>query len=195
MMKILLFMIIAYLLGSLSTAIITTKLLDLPDPRNIGSGNPGATNVLRISGTKIAIIVLLGDFLKGLIPVLLAKWAGLSPNALAWVGLAAILGHVFPLFFGFKGGKGVATAAGALFGLSWPLGLVALLTWIIIAAIFRYSSLAAVIATLAVPFYAKWLVHVPAIFPLLLICVLLLWRHSENITRLMCGKEDKIGVK
>lgn len=195
MLKFLLFIILAYLFGSLSTAIITAKVFGLTDPRTEGSGNPGATNVLRVSGKKVAIIVLLGDFIKGLIPVLLAKWASLTPYALAWVGFAAILGHVFPLFFGFKGGKGVATGAGVLFGLSFPLGLASILTWILVAALTRYSSLAAVIATLTVPIFAYWPGHVHAFLPILLICLLLLWRHRENVRKLLKGEEDKIGEK
>lgn len=195
MILLLLFMIIAYLFGSLSTAIIVCRLLQLPDPRNQGSGNPGATNVLRFGGTKVAILVLIGDLLKGLIPVLIAKWCGISQVGLAWIGLAAIIGHVFPLFFGFKGGKGVATGAGVMFGLNWLLGLAVFMTWLIIAVISRYSSLAALIATISVPIYAFWLTTHATLLPLILISLLLLWRHYENFKRLLAGKEDKIGTK
>lgn len=193
MFLLLLFVIIGYLFGSLSTAIIVCRLLHLPDPRGQGSGNPGATNVLRFGGKKVAILVLMGDLLKGLIPVLLAKWAGISPIGLAWVGLAATLGHVFPLFFGFKGGKGVATGGGVMFGLNWMLGTAIFMTWLLIAAISRYSSLAAIVAAISVPIYAYWLVPHKALLPLILITLLLLWRHYENFKRLLAGQEDKIG--
>ncbi len=195
MILILFFIIVAYLFGSLSTAIIVCHLLHLPDPRKQGSGNPGATNVLRFGGKKIAILVLIGDLLKGLIPVLIAKWCGISHLGLAWIGLAAIVGHIFPVFFGFKGGKGVATGAGVMFGLNWLFGLFVFMTWLIIALITRYSSLAAIIASVSLPIYGFWFVSHVTLFPLILITVFLLWRHHDNLKRLMIGQEDKIGQK
>lgn len=195
MVLLLLFSILAYLFGSLSTAIIVCRLLHLPDPRSQGSGNPGATNVLRFGGKKVAILVLLGDLLKGLVPVLLAKFSGMSHSALAWVGLAATLGHIFPLFFGFKGGKGVATAGGVMFGINLLFGSVVFSTWLIVAIVTRYSSLAAIITTIAVPIYGYLFISPQIIFPLSLISFLLLWRHFDNFKRLIAGKEDKIGGK
>lgn len=195
MVLLLLFSILAYLFGSLSTAIIVCRLLHLPDPRSQGSGNPGATNVLRFGGKKVAILVLLGDLLKGLIPVLLAKFSGISHSGLAWVGLAATLGHIFPLFFGFKGGKGVATAGGVMFGINWLFGTAVFGTWLIIALVTRYSSLAAIITTVAVPIYGYFFISPYIIFPLIIISLLLLWRHLDNFKRLIAGKEDKIGGK
>ncbi len=195
MFLLLLFLIIAYLFGSLSTAIIVCRLLHLPDPRSQGSGNPGATNVLRFGGKKIAILVLLGDLLKGLVPVLLAKWCGVSQVGLVWVGLAATLGHIFPIFFGFKGGKGVATAGGVMFGLNWLFGTVVFVTWLIIALLSRYSSLAAIITTISVPIYGTIFISHKILLPLILISALLLWRHYDNFKRLIAGQEDKIGKK
>ncbi len=195
MISLLLFMITAYLFGSLSSAIIICRLFHLPDPRNQGSGNPGATNVLRYGGTKVAILVLIGDLLKGLIPVLIAKWFGMTQLDLAWIGLAAIVGHVFPIFFAFHGGKGVATGAGALLGINWVLGLSVFSSWLIIAIVFRYSSLAAIIGAILVPVYAYWLTQHHILVPLILISLILLWRHAENIKRLLKGQEDKITFK
>jgi len=143
--------ILAYLFGSISSAIIVCKLMGLPDPRTQGSQNPGATNVLRIGGKKAAIITLLGDMLKGVIPILAAKWYGLDPTGIACVTFAAFFGHLFPIFFRFQGGKGVATAIGCLLALSLPVGLSWLATWIIIAIIFRYSSLSSLITSLLAP--------------------------------------------
>lgn len=190
-----LFIIFAYLLGSLSSAIIVCKLMGLPDPRSQGSGNPGATNVLRFGGKKLAIIVLSGDILKGILPVLLAKLAGISTMALGWVALAAFIGHLYPIFFGFRGGKGVATAFGALLILCWPLALSVLATWLIVAVLFRYSSLAALIATTATPILAWWLIPVGEYIPVLLMSLFLIARHYDNIRRLLAGKEVKIGAK
>lgn len=194
-MLIIFFILFAYLLGSLSTAIIASKIVRLPDPRTQGSGNPGATNILRVAGKKLAIIVLLGDALKGLIPVLLAKVFGISGAALAWIGFAAFIGHLYPIFFQFRGGKGVATFFGVVLALSWLLGVVALLTWIIITFVSRYSSLAAVLTSILLPIYAYWLVphsYMPAI---ILMSILLIWRHQSNIKNLLAGKEGKIGEK
>lgn len=185
--------IIAYLCGSLSSAIIICRLCCLPDPRTQGSGNPGTTNALRIGGKKIAVWVLIGDLLKGLLPVLLAKYLGVVPPILGWVAFAAVLGHAFPLFFRFQGGKGVATAAGVLLALYWPLGVLVIATWILTAILFRYSSLAALVATIAAPVYCLWLNHSSLFWPLLTLCLFVLWRHQENIKRLWQGTETKIG--
>lgn len=192
-MLILLTIVAAYLVGSISTAIVVSRTLGLPDPRDHGSGNPGATNVLRLGGRKAAIITLVGDMLKGLIPVLFAKLIGLSPVAAALVGLAALIGHIFPVFFHFRGGKGVATALGVLIGLSWQTGLAAALTWLIVARVSRLSSLAALVATILTPIFA-WLVGASGqmIMILTLICVLVFWRHRDNIKRLAAGEEGKI---
>lgn len=183
---------IGYLLGSIPSAVIVSRIMDLPDPRSEGSKNPGTTNVLRLGGKKAAVIVLGLDLAKGLVAVVLAKIIGLHHMGPGLVGLAAVIGHVFPIFSDFKGGKGVATAAGVLFGLSWPLGTLVVLTWIIVAAITRYSSLAALIATGLTPIYSLWLAPPSYQLPILLIAALLVWRHYENILRLMAGQENKI---
>ncbi|MFA5625951.1 MAG: glycerol-3-phosphate 1-O-acyltransferase PlsY [Thiohalomonadaceae bacterium] len=186
----------AYLLGSLSTAIILCRLLGLPDPRSQGSGNPGATNILRFGGKKLAALTLVGDLAKGLIPVLIAKALDADANILAAVAMAAFLGHLYPIFFGFKGGKGVATAVGVLLGLSWPVALAALLTWLTMAAIFRISSLAAITAAVLSPFYMAWLDgRLPFIAMSLLMSLFLLWRHRSNIQRILRGEEKKIARK
>lgn len=189
-----LFLVFAYLVGSISTAIIACKVMGLPDPRTQGSGNPGATNVLRMSGKKLAILVLLGDFIKGVIPVLLARWF-LPIDLLGWIALAAFLGHLFPVFFGFRGGKGVATGLGGVFVLSWPLGLALLGTWILVALIFRYSSLAAIIASAMMPVYGYWLLTPGNYWPILMMAALLIIRHHKNIVKLWKGEESKIGKK
>ncbi len=187
---------IAYLLGSLSAAVITSKLLGLPDPRTRGSGNPGATNVLRIGGKKAAAITLFGDLLKGLIAILLGRLAGVDDAIVAAMGLAAFLGHLYPLFFGFKGGKGVATGLGVLLGLAWPVGMAALVTWLIVALLTRYSSLSALSAAILTPFYTAWLTDSPSFLYLsVALSLLLVWRHRENIRNLIEGRERKIGEK
>lgn len=184
----------AYLLGSLSTAIITSKLLGLPDPRTQGSGNPGATNVLRIGGRKAAVITLLGDMLKGLIAVLAGWLLGMSDTVVAAMGLAAFLGHLYPLFFGFRGGKGVATGLGVLIGISWPVGVAAVATWLIVAALTRYSSLSALCAALLAPFYTAWFTSSSAFLIMaVLLSLLLIWRHRSNMRNLLNGTESRIG--
>jgi len=183
-----------YLLGSISTAIIVCRLMELPDPRSQGSNNPGATNVLRIGGKRAAAWTLAGDFAKGIVPVALAKLLGLSAVGIAAVGFAAFLGHLFPIFFQFRGGKGVATAAGGLVGFSWQVGLAAILTWLLAAKVLRISSAAGLLATIATPLYLWWFDTSPAISAAgTMMCIFVLWRHKENIRRLMSGTESGIG--
>ena len=183
----------AYLLGSISSAIIVCHLLGLPDPRGEGSGNPGATNVLRIGGKKAAAVTLIGDMLKGLIPVLIAKLLGAGVAIQALVAVAAFLGHLYPVFFGFRGGKGVATALGVLLGLHWPVGLLTMATWLIIAKVFKVSSLAALLSILVTPLYIWWLIPERSlIIAMLFMGGLLFWRHRSNIRNLLEGSEDKI---
>ena len=185
---------LAYLFGSLSTAIIVCKLMGLPDPRLQGSRNPGATNVLRIGGKKAAAITLTGDMLKGFIPVIIAHYFTLDPTILALVAMAAFLGHLYPIFFGFHGGKGVATAFGVLLGLSWPVALAVIITWLLMAAIFRISSLSALTAAVLAPLYMWLLESYYQYFVLsLLLSLILIWRHRSNIRQLMSGTEGKIG--
>ena len=182
-----------YLFGSVSTAIIVCRLMGLPDPRTEGSGNPGATNVARLGGKKAAALTLVGDMLKGLIPVLIAHTMHAGPVILAATALAAFLGHLYPVFFGFQGGKGVATALGVIYGLYWPVGLLTTAVWLSMALLFRYSSLAALIAILLTPLGFLWLWPEPAIIiAMCVLTVLLYWRHRSNIANLLSGKEGKI---
>src|SRR5512146_1144195 len=180
----------SYLLGSVSFAIVVSRLMRLPDPRSYGSKNPGATNVLRTGKKTAAALTLAGDALKGLVAVLLAILY--LPEAAPYVGLAVFLGHLFPVWHRFQGGKGVATAAGVLFGLDWRLGLGTVATWAIIAAFLRYSSLAALVAAV----FAALLLGIDATFAAVLaMAALLVWRHRENIARLIAGTESRIGAK
>lgn len=189
------FMILGYLAGSISTAILVCRAMDLPDPRSEGSRNPGATNVLRFGGKKAAAITLAGDFLKGLLPVLLARLAGLEDIGLALTALAAFLGHLYPVFFGFEGGKGVATAFGAILGLSWPVALATLAAWLFMAFVVRISSLAALTAAALAPLLGWWFNLPPAYNAVLVaMVILLIWRHRSNIRNLLAGAEDKIGT-
>ena len=195
----------AYLLGSVSFAVLVSKLMGLPNPHSYGSKNPGATNVLRTGNKKAAILTLLGDSLKGFVAVMLAKWILQEQAEPAWfiggVALAVFLGHVFPIWHGFQGGKGVATAAGVLFGIHWALGLAALSTWLIMAFFFRYSSLAAlttaIFATLFayLMFFLQQTISQISCIAVLMIGVVLIWRHQSNIQKLMNGTEGKIGSK
>jgi glycerol-3-phosphate acyltransferase PlsY len=190
----------AYLVGSLSFAVIVSRAMGLSDPRTYGSGNPGATNVLRSGSRKAAILTLALDALKGYVPVLLAVQLGprygLGEGTVALVALAAFLGHLFPLYFHFRGGKGVATAAGTLFGIDPLLGAATLATWIIIAAFFRYSSLASIVAAVFAPFWQMLTEGSgPVAFALIAMALLLLWRHEANIKRLFAGTESRIGGK
>jgi glycerol-3-phosphate acyltransferase PlsY len=195
----------AYLIGSLSFAVIVSRVMGLDDPRSYGSQNPGATNVLRSGNKKAAIATLLCDALKGYFPVLLVKLYGpsfgLDDRAVALVAISAFIGHLWPVFFSFKGGKGVATAAGILFGVEPLLGLATLSTWVIVAFFFRYSSLAALAASLFAPAYylfgdqLAWQTSQPELLALVVMSALLLMRHKDNITRLVSGQETKIGAK
>jgi len=187
---------LAYFMGSLSSAVIVSRLFRLPDPREQGSKNPGATNVLRLGGKKAAAITLLGDAAKGLIPVLLAKALGADVLVTALVGLAAFFGHLYPVFFQFKGGKGVATALGVLSGFSWTVGLAALSTWLATAFVSRISSLAALVASGLAPLYIWLLTGSEVLTGVSIVMVLfLIWRHRGNIERLLQGQEARIGRK
>ena len=184
----------AYLLGSLSAAILVCKILGLSDPRAGGSGNPGTTNVMRLHGKKAALLTLTGDIIKGIIPVLIAKVIVSSEFIIALSGLAAFLGHIFTIYFKFKGGKGVATLIGVLFATHWLFGAIYVAIWLLTAAIFRYSSLAALIATFSIPVYAYFLEqNLQYAISFSIITVILFWRHKSNIYKLFYGKENKIG--
>jgi glycerol-3-phosphate acyltransferase PlsY len=184
----------AYLIGSISSAILVCKLMRLPDPRAHGSGNPGATNVLRVGGKKAAAITLFGDMLKGLLPVVTAKLFSVGDLALALIGFAAFIGHLFPLFFGFKGGKGVATMLGVMFGFHWAVGLATALSWLIMAKVFKISSLSALVATALAPFYVLLIIgsNKPLIIATAVMTLILFWRHRSNIQNLLSGKEGRI---
>jgi len=193
-MQIALTVVAAYLLGSVSFAILVSRLMRLPDPRSYGSKNPGATNVLRTGSKAGAVVTLLGDAAKGW----LAVWLALVfvPEAAPYAALAVFLGHLFPAYHRFQGGKGVATAAGVLFGIDWRIGLGTLATWLIIAAFLRYSSLAALVAAAFAPFFTALLLGFDAYFAaVLVISALLAWRHRANISRLIAGTESRIGAK
>jgi glycerol-3-phosphate acyltransferase PlsY len=195
---------IAYLIGSISFAVVVSKCMRLPDPHSYGSGNPGATNVLRTGNKLAAVLTLIGDAIKGYLAVMLARILlgdeSLTSTLNSWflcgVVVAVFLGHLFPIFHGFKGGKGVATACGILFGINWILGLATLGTWIIVAMFMRYSSLAALAAAVFGPIYFVFLFGFqPMGIALLIVCLLLIWRHRSNIHNLMNGKESRIGSK
>ena len=190
------FALFGYLLGSVSAAIITCKIMGIADPRTVGSNNPGATNVLREGGKKAAIITLLGDMLKGLIPVLIAVLLNMSNEVIAAAGVAAFLGHLYPLYYGFKGGKGVATILGVLLGTHWLLGLGTIGIWLGVAFTFRYSSLSALVAASGSPVLA-WFITQSQVITICVafMAILLIWRHKSNIKNLISGKEDKIGSK
>ena len=189
-----LFPLAAYLIGSVTTAIHVSRLLGLQDPRKVGSGNPGATNVLRYGGKKAAILTLLGDILKGVIPVVAARVYGVEPAMLAAVMLLAFIGHLYPVFHGFRGGKGVATAFGVLAALNVWVGLALVATWLVIAVLFRSPSAAAVAAAVSAPLYVWWLVGgTPFVAVTLVMALLLLWRHRSNVRNLLAGTEGKIG--
>ena len=194
-----------YLFGSLSFAVIVSRIMVLDDPRTYGSQNPGATNVLRSGNKKAALATLLLDAVKGYFPVLLVKWYGpafgLDDEAVAVVAMAAFVGHLWPVFFRFKGGKGVATAAGILFAVEPVLGAMVMGTWLLVAFVTRYSSLAALMASVLSPGYylfgneVLWQTSAAELLTVMVMSLLLLWRHKENISRLMRGEESKIGAK
>jgi glycerol-3-phosphate acyltransferase PlsY len=195
---------IAYLIGSISFAVVVSKCMRLPDPHSYGSGNPGATNVLRTGNKLAAVLTLIGDALKGYFAVMLARVIlgdeSLTSTLNSWflcgVVVAVFLGHLFPIFHGFKGGKGVATACGILFGINWILGLATLATWFIVAKFMRYSSLAALAAAVFGPIYFVFLFGLqPMGIALLVVSILLVWRHRSNIKNLMNGTESRIGSK
>ena len=190
--------VLAYLLGSLSFAVIVSKAMGMADPRSYGSGNPGATNVLRSGKKKAAILTLLGDALKGLVAVVIAKClldAGhITEATVAWVSVAVLVGHMWPVFFGFKGGKGVATAVGVLFALSWPVALICTIVWLIMAFGLKISSVAALVATVLSPVLAWVFIDETSwCWAVLIIAILVLYRHKSNIQNLLSGKETKIG--
>ncbi len=195
----------AYLMGSLSFAVIVSKLMGLSDPRSYGSKNPGATNVLRSGNKAAAVATLVLDALKGWLPMALVSWFGpdygLREGTLAAVGLAAFLGHLYPVFFKFEGGKGVATAAGVLFGVHWVLGLATLATWVIVAFFSRYSSLASLACALFAPWYymigdrSFWYADKTMAMAIFVMSALLAFRHKENINKLLRGEESKLGSK
>ncbi|EGW55637.1 glycerol-3-phosphate 1-O-acyltransferase PlsY [Candidatus Endoriftia persephonae] len=183
----------AYLLGSISSAIIVCTLMGLPDPRTQGSNNPGATNVLRIGGKKAAAITLLGDMLKGLLPVLAAHLLTDSPLTFALTAMAAFLGHLYPIFFGFQGGKGVATALGTQFGLAWQIGGSVALIWLFMAKIMKISSLAALVSMALAPVIVWWFWPAPELISMqVMMSLLLFWRHRSNIQNMLVGSEEPI---
>ncbi len=191
-----LFVIVGYLAGSIASAIVVCRLLGLPDPRTGGSRNPGTTNVMRLYGKKPALLTLLGDVLKGLLPVLLAQAFSQPATVLAVTGLAAFIGHLYPVYFGFRGGKGVATLIGVLLGLHWMLGLGFIGTWLVMALLFRYSSLSALTAAMLTPIYTAWLLpNFLVVGVTSAMTLLLIWRHRSNIHHLIAGTEEKIGEK
>ncbi|MCH9636967.1 glycerol-3-phosphate 1-O-acyltransferase PlsY [Rickettsiella endosymbiont of Litargus connexus] len=192
MLLLFIFSLVAYLLGSLSSAIIVSQCAGLADPRTQGSGNPGASNILRIGGKKLAGIVLLGDLLKGWIPVMLAKLVGLPLASLAWVAFFAFIGHLYPVFFSFRGGKGVATALGGLLALAWPVGLIGVLSWGLALFLFRYISIASMLAAVVTFFYVFYVYSFPVYLPIFLMTVLLIARHFSNIQRLFQGTEPRL---
>jgi glycerol-3-phosphate acyltransferase PlsY len=188
------FLVFGYLLGSISTAIVVCRALSLPDPRTEGSRNPGATNVLRIGGKKAAAATLFGDLLKGFAPVALANVGGASEMGVAGTALAAFLGHIYPVFFGFQGGKGVATAFGAILALSPWVALLAIVTWLLMTAAARVSSLSALTTAILTPFYLWWYELPDSYLAAALVMVtLLVWRHRSNVRRLLDGTESRIG--
>jgi glycerol-3-phosphate acyltransferase PlsY len=190
------FALAAYLIGSLPFAVIVSRLMGLPDPRSYGSGNPGTTNVLR-SGSKIAaLLTLAGDAAKGWFAVWLAMRIGAGPLTIAVVAIAVFLGHVFSVFLRFKGGKGVATAAGVLFALDWRVGVATLVAWLTVVVVSRYSSLGAIVAAVFGPF-ALWHYGAPdvVLYSAIAMCAVLVWRHQANIVKLLRGEESRIGEK
>lgn len=193
-LNIILFAGLAYLVGSFSSAIVTCKLMGIEDPRNTGSNNPGATNVLRHGGKKAAIITLIGDMLKGLIPVLIISLFQTDNLTIALVGLFALIGHVFPVYYGFKGGKGVATYYGVILGINWQVGLIALAIWLSVATILKISSLSALVSIFLAPFILWYFSQSTELAAALaLMSIIVFWRHKKNIKSILQGSETKIG--
>jgi len=188
--------IVAYLIGCIPFAVVVSKAFGLADPRSFGSGNPGATNVLRTGNKLAAFLTLLGDAAKGAIAIVIAAAMSVPSDLLGWIGLIAFMGHVFPITLGFKGGKGVSTSAGVLLALYWPLGLATLGTWLFMAFTFRYSSLSAITAALMAPIFAVAMgLPTPVIVPVGIMAAILLIKHAGNLRRLLAGQETKIGSK
>ena len=186
--------LLAYLLGSVSTAVVIARVMGLQDPRETGSKNPGATNILRYGGKTAAILTLAGDILKGAVAVLVAQALTADPMIIALTGFAAFLGHLFPVFFSFRGGKGVATALGVWLALNPWVGLALIATWVLVALLFRYSSLSALMASLAAPLYVAWLSpSAPYLATMIVMSAILIFRHRSNIRNLIAGTEAKIG--
>jgi len=186
----------AYLIGSISSAIIVCRLMGLPDPRSEGSNNPGATNVLRIGGKKAAAITLLGDMLKGVLPVAAGHLFDVSTLTFALAAMAAFLGHLYPVFFGFKGGKGVATALGTQFGLHWGIGLAVAGIWLFMAKVVKISSLSALVSMALAPVIIYWIWPADELIVMqIIMSIILFWRHKSNIQRLISGEESLIGKK
>jgi glycerol-3-phosphate acyltransferase PlsY len=188
--------VFAYLIGSVSSAIIVCRIMGLPDPRTEGSKNPGATNVLRIGTKKAAAFTLVGDAVKGVLPVLLARMLDMPPEIIAATAIAAFLGHLYPIFFSFKGGKGVATALGVYLAISFPIGLLLAGTWLVMAKVFKISSLSALIAAVLAPVYITLFMEPEIyIYMAIFMSALLIYRHKSNIKDLISGREDKITDK
>ncbi|MBN2646372.1 MAG: glycerol-3-phosphate 1-O-acyltransferase PlsY [Thiotrichales bacterium] len=184
---------LSYLIGSLSTAIIVCRVMGLGDPREGGSGNPGATNVKRLYGNKAAAITLAGDLLKGVVPVLIAYGFGFAPDQVFWIGFAAFIGHLYPVFFGFRGGKGVATMLGVMLALHFWIGLAVVATWLFVAKVLKISSLSALVASLLAPFYLYGFTDQSAwVWGSALMTLILFWRHRSNIRRILRGEESLI---
>ncbi len=185
---------IAYLMGSLSSAVVVCRLYQLPDPRAAGSNNPGATNVFRLGGRVPAALVMFMDVFKGTVPVYCSYWMGIEPVALGFIGVAACLGHIFPLYFGFKGGKAVATAFGVLLPLGPELAGLLILTWLLVMFVWGYASLAAIIAVSLAPLFT-WFIKPMYTVPVIMLSVLIIFRHKDNIQRLLKGEESKVWDK
>lgn len=191
---IILMICIAYLIGSVSSAVMVCRIYSLPDPRTAGSKNPGATNVFRLGGRVPALLVLLSDILKGTLPVYSSYWLGIEPIALGLIGIAACLGHIFPLYFGFKGGKAVATAFGVLLPLGLELAGLLIFTWLVVVFIFGYASLAAIIAVSVAPLFT-WFIKPEYTIPVIMLSMLIIIRHKDNIFRLVHKEESKVWDK
>ena len=194
-MLIAIFIVFAYLFGSLNGAIIVCKLAKLADPREQGSGNAGATNVLRYGGKKLAALVMLIDLLKGVIPVVIARFVSIHGCSLSLIAAVTVLGHIYPIFFRFQGGKGIATTLGAILALSWTVGLIVILTWLIVAIVFQFSSLASLVSIILLPLYLLLWSNPQYILPMFLLTLIVIYRHRTNIQRLLKGEEPKIGKK